>query len=304
MTVRLGIDIGGSRVKAVVAEFDAANQMKVTWRQTSSAYERPDAPTVGRAMIELFEAARIATQPPASGLRVSLCVPGQLNPTTGVLRYAANLPDLIGVALRPLVASAAQASPGIVIADTEQFPVMPDTIAAALGSLALRPAKGRLLCISLGTGVGAAVLDDGMPLTCTNGSAGHLGQIDVSLESDPATVPIGPDGGRGSLEAYVGLPALRERFGHDETALRRGLTNLRPDDPILRALARAIRIAHAMYTPDAIRLLGGIGIALTPALPQLRQRVEDQLTGVARPAWSLDTADDPYLAAIGAASVG
>ncbi len=57
--------------------------------------------------------------------------------------------------------------------------------------------------ISLGSGVGMSVLDDGVPLAVDENSPGHLGQINVSLDSNP---PIGPDGGAGGLEAYIGAP--------------------------------------------------------------------------------------------------
>ncbi|MBV9490447.1 MAG: MFS transporter, partial [Verrucomicrobia bacterium] len=63
--------------------------------------------------------------------------------------------------------------------------------------------------LALGTGVGAAVLDDGVPLRVDGDSPGHLGQIDVSLDD---RAPIGPDGGAGSLEGYLGVPAIRREL--------------------------------------------------------------------------------------------
>src|SRR5258708_31988407 len=71
-----------------------------------------------------------------------------------------------------------------------------------------RGLSGRLLCLALGTGVGACVIDEGTFLHVSGESPGHFGQLDVSLE-DPA--PIGPDGGAGSLEAYIGAAALAAR---------------------------------------------------------------------------------------------
>jgi hypothetical protein len=57
--------------------------------------------------------------------------------------------------------------------------------------------------------VGASVLDEGGKFLHVSGeSPGHFGQLDVSLETDP---PIGPDGGAGSLEAYIGTAALIAR---------------------------------------------------------------------------------------------
>jgi predicted NBD/HSP70 family sugar kinase len=128
--------------------------------------------------------------------------------------------------------------------------------------------------------------------------------MDVSLDDH---APIGPDAGRGSLEAYLGLPALRARFTPpnrpppDDAALAHALASMTERDEPLRALARAIRILHALLRPDHVRLLGGVGILLEPTLPTLRTLVERDLTRVAKPVWSLSCADDRYLAAVGAA---
>jgi hypothetical protein len=60
--------------------------------------------------------------------------------------------------------------------------------------------------------VGAAVLDDGKLLRVEGDSPGHIGQIDVSI---PGADCIGPDGGAGGLEGYIGVPALQRSLGAD-----------------------------------------------------------------------------------------
>jgi hypothetical protein len=142
------------------------------------------------------------------------------------------------------------------------------------------------------------VLDDGLPLHVSGTSPGHLGQIDVSIDLPGEPTPIGPDGGRGGLEAYIGLPALRARYGEGFADRLQALT---PDDPPLLALARAIRIAHAIYRPQHIALLGGVGLRLAPVLPDLKARVDDALTSVARSGWTLSSGDSDLHAARGAA---
>ena len=61
------------------------------------------------------------------------------------------------------------------------------------------------------------VLDDGVPLFIEGASPGHLGQVDCSIEGD---FVIGPDGGSGSLEGYIGVPALIKRYGSTEAFLK------------------------------------------------------------------------------------
>ena len=85
-----------------------------------------------------------------------------------------------------------------------------DSNAAAWDIYTARQLTGRLLVIVLGTGVGMSVMDAGGPLAVDGESPGHIGQMDVSVEGHPV---IGPDGGAGSLEGYVGAAALAERYG-------------------------------------------------------------------------------------------
>ena len=49
---------------------------------------------------------------------------------------------------------------------------------------------------------------------------------------------------------------------------------LGPDDPPLKALARAIRICHAMYCPHHVALTGGIGIRMKHLLATIRRLLE------------------------------
>ncbi|MEA2734231.1 MAG: hypothetical protein QOE14_682, partial [Humisphaera sp.] len=156
--------------------------------------------------------------------------------------------------------------------------------------------QGRLCSLALGTGIGVAVIDTGgVPLFVDGESAGHIGQVDVSIEGVPV---IGPDGGAGSLEGYLGAPALVKRYGPD---MAKNLAGLGANDPPLKALARAIRICHAMYCPNHVALTGGIGIRMKHLLPTIRTMVEKDLTRVARPQWTLICGTDEFHAAKGAA---
>jgi len=147
----------------------------------------------------------------------------------------------------------------------------------------------------IGTGVGAAVVDEAGPLFVDGESPGHFGQVDVSLEGEPV---IGPDGGAGSLEGYLGAAALKKRYGPD---LYKAVEQMKPGDPPIRALARAVRIGHAIYRPHHVVLAGGLGIRLGHLLPALYALVETNLTDLARPDWTLTVGDSDFHAAAGAA---
>jgi hypothetical protein len=100
----------------------------------------------------------------------------------------------------------------------------------------------------------------------------------------------------------MGLPALRARFGDslDSLATTGGL---RADRAPLAALVKALRIAHAIYRPHRIALLGGIGLALRPLAASIHAAVADGLTTLAHPGWTLEIGDDDLHAARGAAAL-
>jgi hypothetical protein len=141
----------------------------------------------------------------------------------------------------------------------------------------------------------AAGLDDLTPLIVEGNSPGHVGQFDVSVPDHPV---IGPDGGAGSLEGYIGAIALMDRYGAD---LDRGLARLDENEPCPRALARAIRLCHAIYRPNHVLMCGGVGVRLKPALGVLDGLIRRNLTGVARPGWTLSRGRHDFHAALGAA---
>ena len=131
-------------------------------------------------------------------------------------------------------------------------------------------------------------------------SDGQGGQTSHAWAGRPMPLPLGPDGGRGTLEAYMGLPALRARFGDDLVGeIASGA--MRADRPPVSALVRALRIAHAIYLPERIVLLGGVGIRLRPLLGEMRERIADGLTTLASREWTLECGESDFHAARGAA---
>ena len=276
--ISLGIDIGGTSVKSALLDDDAA---RATGR--SAPYARPRRDALVRAIRDTTR--RFAGKIDAVGL----CLPGVYDAARGAISESVHLPALVGVPVRDVVADAMGYAPQTLV-------VVSDQIAAAHDLYFTRKLSGRLLSIAIGTGVGAAVLNDGgEPLRVNGDSPGHLGQIDVTLGDDP---PIGPDGGAGGLEAYLSAGALQRAYGPDVPA---AVANMTAVDPPMRALARAIRICHAIYRPDHVILAGGIGIHLGHVLPGLRSKIERNLTRLARPGWTLSIGHDDFHAARGAA---
>src|SRR6185437_13718850 len=225
----LGIDIGGSSVKlALVRRGGSANAFETIWQAQSETYNRP-------AVAQLAAAIRKAVDGrfPA-GACCGICVPGLRDAGSHVVKLSVNLPALNGLNLDDLLRDALDQPPA-------RIDVLTDAVANAYDIYAIHNLHGRLLSLALGTGVGAAIIDEGgIPLKVDGESPGHIGQVDVSIAGDDC---LGPDGGAGSLEGYIGTPALIKRHGPDMAAT---LQKLGPDDSALKALARAIRICHAI----------------------------------------------------------
>lgn len=270
----LGIDIGGTSVK-VAATADG----KLAWVGQSPTYDLPSTE-------QLVTAIRAAISKPIENVSgVGICAPGLLDRAARRITLAVNVPGLVGIKLDDLVSTSLGSTPG-------RVEILNDAVATAADIFASRKLRGRLLVLALGTGVGAAVLDDGVPLIVEGESPGHIGQIDVSVGGEPI---IGPDGGAGGLEGYIGAAALAKRYGREAVETFTG------DEPALRALVRAVRICHAFYRPDHVCLTGGIGIRLKRLLPKLRVQIETHLTSVAKPEWTFTCGDSDFHAALGAA---
>lgn len=274
--ISLGIDIGGTTVKAA-----ALRGGQVVWTARSDRYSRPGPEQVIAAVRQA------CTQLEGPANSVGLCVPGLLDEAKQTVAISANVPGLIGLPLRDVVSQAAGATAAAPL-------IVNDANATAFDIFTTRKLTGRLLVIAIGTGVGAAVLDDGKPLFVDGESPGHIGQVDVSLDGP---IVIGPDGGRGGLEGYVGTAALRARYGPDAAA------RIRPGDPPFRALVRILRICHAIYRPLHVCLAGGTGIRLAHLLDPLKRATDVELTMIARKDWKLTAADHDHHAAAGAARI-
>lgn len=283
---KLGIDIGGSSVKLALIN-DGAQPHTLR----GEPHQMPSVPELSAGIVASF--AKLLEQ---SGLQrsdvgsVGVSIAGPMD-TNGVLEMAANVPALAGVCIPDWAEDTLKLGVPVTAAT--------DANAAAACEHRRNPMPGRTLYLSLGTGVGGAVLDDGKPVIITRGTSGHFGHMDVSGGNPDA--PATPGAGRGALEAYVGFRTLEaggvpfdspDRFKHPVMI------------QALAALARGIRILLALYRPDHIVLVGGTVEIFSPAIDQIITMANDGVTRAAPAKWSLTVGQsDNYAAAIGAATL-
>ncbi|HEX3357084.1 MAG TPA: ROK family protein [Tepidisphaeraceae bacterium] len=274
--LQLGIDIGGTSIKLAAIE-----NGRTLWTSQSAFYRRP-------TTAQLIDALRNTAKDQLTHADcIGLCVPGIYDAQRRAITLSVNVPGLMGIGLDDLLSQAL----GNKIPKPK---IVNDAIATATDLVTTRNLQGRTIAIALGTGVGMGVLDDGVPLEVEGESPGHIGQVDVSLDENP---PVGPDGGAGSLEAYIGVAALTDRYGDVATFLR----DTKIDDDPIRALVRAIRICHGIYRPDHILLAGGIGVRLHSLISEIKRACDRNLTKIAKGNWTLSAGEHDFHAALGAA---
>lgn len=283
---KLGIDIGGSSVKMALVNDGATPH---TLR--GEPHQMPSVEELSAGIVTSFQ--KLLDQ---SGIErgavasVGVSIAGPMD-GKGVLEMAANVPSLSGVCIPDWIRQTLGLDiPAIAATDANS---------AAACEHRRNPMPGRTLYLSLGTGVGGAVIDDGKPVIITRGTSGHFGHMDVS-GGDP-DAPITPGAGRGALEAYIGFRTLEadgvpfdspDRFEHP--TMKRAL----------RALAQGIRILLAMYRPDHFVMVGGTVEIYSPAFDRVRAMVSDGITKAAPTEWTLSVGQsDNFAAAIGVATL-
>ncbi|MCA9304497.1 MAG: ROK family protein [Phycisphaerales bacterium] len=262
----LGIDIGGTSVKGVAWDGEV-------WKQAQSeTYAHPERAEIVRAVRSVIEQLKAdADQRKSAGV----CLPGRSAGDSSCIELSVNLPALNGWAFGAMFDAF-----GI---DPEST-VCSDALAAGLDFVRTEQLGGRAACISLGTGVGLSVFDDGVPVGIGARGIGHLGMVSVGTGQ--------------TLEAVVGVRALRARFAD---AVHDGIGAMGDDDPVIRAIVQAVGVVHAIYVPRSVVLLGGVGLALRAQRDRLDGLIRAQHCPVADPDWVLRFGASAFHAAMGAA---
>ena len=158
--------------------------------------------------------------------------------------------------------------------------VLNDAHAALMGEVWQGAAKGGrdVLMLTLGTGVGGAVISGGRLLTGHYGRAGHLGHMTLDFEGEPDIV-----GTPGSLEDAVGNATVAARSAGRFANTRVLLEAVQSGDEAARqvwersmkALSAGLVSLINAFDPETIILGGGIAAG---AWPMVMQGIEPHMT--------------------------
>lgn len=234
MSLILGIDLGGTKSAALLADADGAVRARISAPTPSGG----DSHTLFAFLSELaFEAMR-AADAPVTGCGVSAGAP--TDAARGVVFAAPNLPGW-GADGFPLAARLSEALDGLPVR------VENDADATALAEHRFGAGRGTrtMAFLTVGTGIGAGLILDGRLHRGMRGAGGEIGHI--------AVVPRGgracPCGLRGCLEAYASGPSVVR------VAVEKGYAGERTGAAVTAAARGGDRAARAAFD-QAARMLG------------------------------------------------
>jgi len=237
--VAIGVDIGATAIKAAL----------VGLRGDLLASFREDSPRTTSALRDFIHGVRRRATVPVLGIGIG-CKGVIDAATTCVNRLPGDLNFLEGCMLREL-------------ASVDGLPVCADNDARAalVGELLWGAARGRrnVVLLTLGTGVGAAALVDGVIVRGASGAACHLGHVTLDIRGGLCIC-----GNYGCLETLFSSRAIESAyFAHVHRA---SPTRLSVDDAGRVPSTEAIFQAAAEGDPSAGRVLDLAFESLTAAL--------------------------------------
>ncbi|MEV7521329.1 ROK family protein [Streptomyces sp. NPDC091371] len=263
----IALDVGGTFIKGGVADADGELFHSALW--STQAEHGPDAvmDTLLGCAAELADSFR----PAAAGVTV----PGLVDEEYGTSVFAANL----GWRDTPV---------RLWLAEHLGIPVAFGHDVRAGGLAEARSGAGRgsrnFLFVPVGTGIAAAVMLDGRPLTGGDSRAGELGHVVVRPGGEPC-----PCGGRGCLETVASAAAIARRYaaatGQEDVSARQVGERAAAGEwtaaaiwrEAVEAMADGLAMAITLLDPERIVIGGGLARAGEAYLAPLRRAVEDRL---------------------------
>jgi glucokinase len=261
----MGIDLGGTAIK--LGRFD--RQGNCTQSLTIPTPQPPEPDAVLAAMVDA-----IAQLDSGQVVAIGVGTPGPADAAGRVAIHAINLGGWVNVPLADWL----QAKTGkpVVIGN--------DANCAGLGEHWIGAGRSykNLIMLTLGTGVGGAVILEDKLFVGRSGTAGELGLM--TLNPDGAACN---SGNHGSLEQHVSVRAIRRRTGLEAEEL--GVRALQGDEGAIefwREYGRdlGVGIANLIYvlTPEVVIIGGGVCESYEFFFPAAWAEVERRVVGYAR----------------------
>lgn len=251
MNYGIGIDLGGTQIKSARIELPTGRLLATAMAATNdgrSSGSEPEFATAIRDLVQMHEAEEGC---PAAVVGIS--APGLADRSGSCIRYMPG--KLSGLE-------------NLVWTDFLQRPAccLNDAHAALMGEIwqGAAKAKQNVVMLTLGTGVGGAVVCNGRLLLGQTGRAGHLGHLSVDMEG-----PADCTGIPGSLEFALGNGSLAQRTRGKFTMTRDLISAMDAGDASacdiwnrsIKALAVTVAGLINTFDPELVLIGGGIANA-------------------------------------------
>ncbi|AFZ29392.1 Glucokinase [Gloeocapsa sp. PCC 7428] len=271
----IGIDLGGTAIKLGKFAQDGTC--------LGSLIVATPQPATPQAVVDVMVDAIAQIDPDNQCLAIGVGTPGPADVSGRIARVAINLHNWRDVPLADWLE-----------AKTGRLAVLAnDANCAGLGEAWLGAGRRfrHLILLTLGTGVGGAVILDGHLFVGHQGTAAELGLITLNLDGPPCN-----SGNYGSLEQYVSVQAIRRRTGLEPAQLcalakagdTEALTFWRQYGKELGAgLASLIYV----LTPEAIIIGGGVSASAEFFFPSVHAEIECRVLPSSRTGLEILTAE-------------
>lgn len=260
----IGIDLGGTAIKLgrFLQNGTCLNSLNIPT-------PKPATPTaVVEAIVEAINS--FSTTP----LAIGIGTPGPADANGRIARVAINLKDWHDVPLADIL-EAKTGYPTIIANDAN---------CAGLGEAWLGAGRQfqHLILLTLGTGVGGAIILNGKLFTGHQGAAGELGLITLNPDG-----PVCNSGNQGSLEQYASVQAIRRRTGKEPSELGEMAKNgdkyaLEFWQSYGRDLGVGLASLIYVLTPEAIIIGGGVSASAEFFFPSALAEIERRVLASSR----------------------
>ncbi|ASW53910.1 ROK family transcriptional regulator [Plantactinospora sp. KBS50] len=283
----VGVDVGPDRVVAVCSDITGS----VVGRVEQSTRDTDD--PVGVVHNAVVQAAGSAQAQLATVRRVVLGTPGLVDPATGDITFAFNLPRWH----RGLLAALREDLKTPVVFEN-------DVNLAAVAEAQAGAARGveDFVLLWAGGGVGLAIVLNGRLHHGSTGAAGEIGYLPVPgvpLPRDPARRSKPPFGQLAGAEAVRAVAREHGFRGSAETAVRAAVAAGTTGGPVLDEVARRLALGVAatcvVLDPPLVVLAGEVGRAGGSALAERIQHEVAAITPVSPRVVVTELTDEPVL---------
>lgn len=270
----IAVDLGGTKCQGVLADLDGcivAQDLRATHGGGG-----PSGALLG--CIRQLQAAAAAGSAPVRAVAVG--VPALIDPRTGLASAGPNV-DWDGFDVISLLAGQLAVP----------FEVENDVNLAAVGQAWRGKGAGvsSFVTLSIGTGIGGAVMVDGKLVRGRHNASGEIGYLELPAELAPTGAARFEDLASGKaiqarMRALAGVPGDAAGAGPDAAAVFAAAaggdeTARTVVAEVVRHVARAVIDSVAVLDPHRIILDGGIGRSLAPYLSQIREFAEPHVVG-------------------------